>query len=192
MNRLHRDRLYVALLHYPVKNREGRAIASAITSIDIHDIARTARTYGAAGFYVVTPLADQRAFARRIMNHWIKGAGAAYNPDRKEAFSLVRLRADLQQVVTELRGRKDREVCVVATTAASAPGQMHYADFRKALLSGDRLYLLALGTAWGLTDDFMAAADFRLAPIAGYNGYNHLSVRSAAAIMLDRLLGPVE
>jgi len=29
-----------------------------------------------------------------------------------------------------------------------------------------------------------------LEPIAGTTGYNHLSVRSAAAIILDRLLGP--
>jgi len=31
--------------------------------------------------------------------------------------------------------------------------------------------------------------DHRLAPIQGVSNYNHLSVRSAAAIILDRLLG---
>ncbi|MBR0179914.1 MAG: RNA methyltransferase, partial [Firmicutes bacterium] len=32
-------------------------------------------------------------------------------------------------------------------------------------------------------------ADFRLPPIYGREGYNHLSVRSAASIIIDRLLG---
>jgi len=31
--------------------------------------------------------------------------------------------------------------------------------------------------------------DMLLEPIEGYTDYNHLSVRSAAAIILDRLLG---
>jgi hypothetical protein len=46
-----------------------------------------------------------------------------------------------------------------------------------------------LGTGWGLTEECFSAADFILEPIAGNGSYNHLSVRSAAAIMLDRLLG---
>jgi hypothetical protein len=57
------------------------------------------------------------------------------------------------------------------------------------LLRSDRPYLLALGTAWGLSEDFIAEADHVLDPILGDTDYNHLSVRSAAAIMLDRLMG---
>jgi hypothetical protein len=35
----------------------------------------------------------------------------------------------------------------------------------------------------------MAHADYILDPLAGAGTYNHLSVRSAVAIILDRLLG---
>jgi hypothetical protein len=35
----------------------------------------------------------------------------------------------------------------------------------------------------------MADADYILDPLVGSGNYNHLSVRSAVAIMLDRLLG---
>ena len=37
--------LFVALIHYPVLNRNGQIVTSAITSLDLHDIARSARTF---------------------------------------------------------------------------------------------------------------------------------------------------
>ena len=49
--------------------------------------------------------------------------------------------------------------------------------------------LLLLGTAWGLAPEVLAGADGVLPPISGRTGFNHLSVRSAAAILFDRLLG---
>ena len=49
--------------------------------------------------------------------------------------------------------------------------------------------LLILGTGWGLTGELMAGCDARLAPIQAASDYNHLSVRSACAIILDRLYG---
>ena len=57
------------------------------------------------------------------------------------------------------------------------------------MLSDGEPYALVLGTAWGLSEDFLNQADFLLEPVCGSTDYNHLSVRSAAAIMLDRLLG---
>jgi len=56
--------LYVALVHYPVLNRKGEIIASALTNLDLHDLARTARTYNIPSCYIVTPLKDQQALAR--------------------------------------------------------------------------------------------------------------------------------
>jgi len=47
---------------------------------------------------------------------------------------------------------------------------------------------LVLGTAWGLSETFIGDADHVLDPIVGNSEYNHLSVRSAAAIILDRLM----
>ena len=68
-------RLYAALIHHPVLNRKGEVVASAVTNLDLHDIARAGRTYGVRRFYVVTPLEDQRQIARRIIAHWTEGAG---------------------------------------------------------------------------------------------------------------------
>ncbi|MFW6081328.1 MAG: RNA methyltransferase [Desulfosalsimonas sp.] len=186
---MYRSKLYLSLLHYPVKNKDGRDIAAAVTSIDLHDIARAARTFGAAGFYVITPLADQREFAGKIIGHWVDGAGSRHNPDRGDALSLIRIREDLAGAVHEIGALEKTGVRVVATSAAGAPGQMEFAELRGLLEAGRHAYLLVLGTAWGLSEEFMENADARLAPIAGNCDYNHLSVRSAAAIMLDRLMG---
>ena len=53
-------KLYVALIHYPVVNKNGETIASALTNLDLHDISRAAKTYGLEAFCVVTPLEDQK------------------------------------------------------------------------------------------------------------------------------------
>ncbi len=50
--------------------------------------------------------------------------------------------------------------------------------------------LLIFGTGWGLAPAVVAEADALLEPIRSAVGdYNHLSVRSACAIALDRLCG---
>jgi hypothetical protein len=181
-------RLYLALVHHPVVNRMGETIASAVTNLDLHDIARAARTYGARGFFVATPLSDQRELARRIVFHWTRGAGAEYNPDRRSAMELVRVAGSLKEAVDAV-GRIEREPPrVVATCAQPHSRSITHAGLRDALGDG-RPCLLVFGTAWGLAAEVIAAADEVLEPIRGGSDYNHLSVRSAVAIVLDRLVG---
>jgi hypothetical protein len=65
-----------------------------------------------------------------------------------------------------------------------------YAAARNRLQQASRRALILLGTGWGLAPDVLGDAEVFLAPIGGANpsGYNHLSVRAACAIVLDRLL----
>ncbi|MEZ4288133.1 MAG: RNA methyltransferase [Polyangiales bacterium] len=51
-------------------------------------------------------------------------------------------------------------------------------------------HLLLFGTGHGLADEVLDRADYLLEPIDGADGFNHLSVRAAVAIVADRLLGP--
>lgn len=44
------------------------------------------------------------------------------------------------------------------------------------------------GTGWGLTNEVMDMSTYILEPIRAKCKYNHLSVRAAVAIILDRLL----
>ena len=180
--------LYVALIHYPVVNKNGEEVASAITNLDLHDIARAARTFGVKAFYVVTPLDDQRALADRIVSYWVDGAGGAYNPNRQEALGLISVVPSLDEVVTDIEDRCGETPVTVVTCARDGFQNLGYPAMREKLKSGHP-YLLVFGTAWGLSEGLLSDADHVLDPIVGNTDYNHLSVRSAAAIILDRLMG---
>ena len=55
-------------------------------------------------------------------------------------------------------------------------------------LNGNASHVLVFGTAWGLAEELIELCDYTLEPIKGAGSYNHLSVRSAASIYLDRLI----
>jgi len=99
-------KLYIALLHYPVCNKEGRVVTTSVTNMDIHDISRTARTYGVKRFYIVTPIAKQRELVEKILDHWREGYGASFNPLRKEAFEIVEVKESLEAVIGDLSERE--------------------------------------------------------------------------------------
>jgi hypothetical protein len=180
--------VFLALTHHPVYNKNREVIASALTTVDLHDLARVAATYGLDGFYVVQPLDDQRRLAADMIAHWQSGPGGAYNRDRAEAMALARLTASLAEAKDDIARRCGRPPLAVATTAISRPGAISYSAVRQTWTDG-RPVLIVFGTAWGLADQAMAECDACLAPIVGPGDYNHLSVRSAAGIIIDRLLG---
>lgn len=186
--RSNESNIHIALMHYPVYNKHGKIIASAVSGLDLHDIARAAKTYSVRSFSVVTPLKDQQELAQRIVGHWTNGFGATYNPNRKEALSLVKVRTSLQEVINDISDSYQGKPKTVITDAKPHPSGITYEALAH-MLQGGSQYLLLFGTAWGLTDDFINEADYILSPIVGKGDYNHLSVRSAAAIILDRLLG---
>jgi hypothetical protein len=189
LNGRYQDKIYLALVHYPVKNKNGQTITSAVTNLDLHDIARAAKTYGVGAFYVVTPLEDQKELVEKIVSHWTEGFGRIYNPKRFEALSLIRIKDSLPQAIEEITQLHGMPVKVVATCAADTPQAAGYDEFRQMLDQNDGCYLIVLGTAWGLTGEFLESADLVLKPVKGQAEYNHLSVRSAASIILDRIMG---
>jgi tRNA (guanine37-N1)-methyltransferase len=182
-------RSYIALLHHPVHDRTGAIVTTAITNLDIHDIARSSRTYGLAGYFVVTPLTSQQQLADRIAEHWRTGHGAVYNPRRREALVLLRVTSDLEQTIERITDLEGKRPLVVVTSAASRPGQLPPAEVLAAAVRADAPLLLVLGTGWGLAPAALEAADLAMTPVWGPTPYNHLSVRSAASILLDRCFG---
>lgn len=183
------SRVSIALLHYPVYDRNRRVVASAVTNLDLHDIARSARTFGLFRYYVVTPVAEQRILAERIRGHWQDGWGASYNPKRREALELLRVVPELDAALSDLEENWQRPAKIVVTGAQDRPGSISCTGLRQLFEDTGQPFLLLFGTGWGLTEELFTRADFVLEPIKGAGEYNHLSVRSAAAIILDRLLG---
>lgn len=180
--------LYLALTHYPVINKNGETIASAVTNLDLHDISRAVKTYGVKRFYVITPLEDQKELVKKIIAHWTHGAGAEYNAFRKEALDLIYIEDSLESVYDHIHVAGNGRPKTVMTSSRCFSRSVNYKDFKDMLKDGEP-YLLVFGTAWGLSDTLLASADYILKPIQGNTGYNHLSVRSAVAVILDRLLG---
>ncbi len=181
--------LDIALLHHPVVNKAGETIGSAVTNLDLHDLARAAKTYGVGRYYLATPYSDQHELVAQIIGHWQDGHGATYNPARKEALSIIRPAYSLDEIIADVRARRGEAPLLVATSAKKLPGAISCGEVRALLAEERQPVLLLFGTAHGLAPACLSRADRVLEPIRGSSTYNHLSVRSAVAIMLDRLLG---
>jgi hypothetical protein len=182
--------LYIALLHDPVYDKNGRVVTSCVTNLDLHDIARVARTFELAGFFVVHPVPSQEALIRRIVRHWQEGFGAAYNDTRKEAFGIMTHCHSLLEAVEHIEkvwdGKTPR---LVVTSAGRHAWTVSFDELRSQVEAASEPCLLLFGTGWGVTEKIVAAADEVLEPIRGSGRYNHLSVRSAVSIVIDRLVG---
>jgi hypothetical protein len=185
----------VVLLHHPVTNREGALVTTAVTNMDIHDISRSVRTYEVDHYYLVTPVLEQQSLTRRILTHWAGGRCLEWHPDRAEALSRARCVSTFEEVKTELiEMYPGRSLEVAMPDAREIPGQKTYAEVRAAWEQERNagIKVLVLGTGWGLSPAFHSEVHTFLGPIygpLGREGYNHLSVRAAAAVILDRLFG---
>ncbi len=254
--------LFVALVHFPVTDRNGRIVTSAITSLDLHDIARSSRTYGVSGFFVIHPIPEQRTFAASVIDHWQTGYGRQFDSRRREALDLIRVVTDLDEAIVEIEQKEGARPTIVYTSArvlteterpreaplgimntampprhhpptllpgvgigtspapvsnqvsaqsaasvevaattpaessqksghtASRTARLSYAELRARLERNDTPpVLLLFGTGFGMAPAVLERADLALPPVFGPGAYNHLSVRAAAGIILDRLRG---
>ena len=180
--------LFMVLLHHPMVNRRGEIVTTAITSLDIHDIARSARTFGVSGFYVAHPVTALRDFAARVRDHWFDGPGRQFDSRRREALERVHLVADLDQAIAEIERLTGSRPVLVYTSARASDG-LSYDELRHRLESDGAPILLMFGTGFGMAPAIRERADLVLNAIEGVDDYNHLSVRAAVAIVLDRLHG---
>lgn len=175
------------LVHHPIHDRARAVVTGAITNLDLHDIARSSHTYGLSAFYVAHPIAAQRELANRVREHWLTGSGSRRIPDRVPPMRDLRVVSSLDEALSD--SGPDTELWV---TSAQATGSVMSHEAARAQIAGEGPpILLAFGTGWGLADEVMQRAIVTLAPIRSprADGFNHLSVRAAAAIIFDRLLG---
>lgn len=184
-------KLAVGLVHYPIKDRSGNIVATNVTNFDIHDIARASKVYGVDKYFIIHPMREQLMFVDRVLDHWRVGSGAEFNRMRRTALTDVFTAESLDEA-KRLWGVKDP--IVIATHARAVEGVKSYtfAELRNVLHDEKKPVFMILGTGFGLTDEFMKSCDGVLESIRGAPplDYRHLSVRSAASILLDRIMGP--
>jgi len=138
---------------------------------------------------VVHPAASQQKLISEILAYWQEGYGGHYNQDRKEAFNILKLAENLDEAVESIKKETGRDVCMIATDARLYPNTISYRHLKEDIFNKDKVFLLLFGTGWGMTPDLMEQCNYILEPVRGAGDYNHLSVRSAVSIIMDRLLG---
>ena len=182
--------LYVGLLHFPMRNRRGEIVATSTTSMDVHDIARSARTYGVHRYFVVTPLPSQQEIAWRIRGFWTEGERAMESSGRGEAMEYLAIAEDLEETIEWIEDAEGQSPLLVATSARGTTKKgISFDELSRRLKDDSQPVYMLFGTGWGMTEELIDVCDVILPPIMGNSDFNHLSVRAAVAIMLDRVAG---
>ena len=150
---------YVALLHHPIVNKQGEIITTSVTNMDIHDISRSARTYGAEGYEVITPIDQQHQVVKRILDHWNSPSVLKKHPDRVEAVSRVRLSRSFEETKERIYAEHGQMPEVVMPDARPIPNSVSYSEYRSELqnprLRGhDKPVVIVFGTGWGISETF--------------------------------------
>ena len=171
-------RIAVALVHYPVLNRKGETSVTAITTLDVHDFARSCAFYGVEPVYLVHPATGMRAMVEEMLDYWLQGAGAGRNPSRGETLKSLRL-------VESLEEARDEGEYQLWYTSADADDEASLAPEKLNEIQGR--HLIVFGTGSGLDRTALPEPNGWLSPIKGIGRVRHLSVRAALAIYLDRL-----
>lgn len=179
----------IALVHYPVNGKKGELISASVTTLDVHDMARIGKTYGAERVYIVTPLEEQRLLVERIKKHWTEATLKKMDGKRSEAINILRTVTSLDEALEDA-GKRSKKIKILATSAVASDSARSPENFRQTANSADE-WIILFGVAYGLAPEVMKMADFRLEPIKGFGEFNHLPVRGASAIIIDRLMGNV-
>lgn len=182
--------IYLGLVHYPVYNKNFESVKTAVTNLDIHDIARTALTYGVSKFFIITPDMSQQDYICKVIKFWMEADGKQYNRGRTKALSTIAVSNTIEDSVNMITTQEGKRPILITTTARQTSNQVPYDSIMEIANLKKPVYVL-LGTGYGLDDKIHAFADYVFQPVYGTGDYNHLSVRSAAAIILDRMTSAV-
>jgi hypothetical protein len=182
--------LYVGLIHSPIKNKNGELVTTSVTNMDVHDISRSCKTFGVKQYHIVTPLEVQHQLIQRILGHWERDENGAYNPDRQDALGIARISYSIEESIKTIEEEEGKRPYICVTGANFENFDMKANQVKEKALVDNRPIFLLFGTGWGLHAKALELADFHIEPLYGAHpeGYNHLSVRSAVAIYLDRIM----
>ncbi|MDR2826017.1 MAG: tRNA (guanosine(37)-N1)-methyltransferase TrmD [Deltaproteobacteria bacterium] len=206
--------LSLALVHHPVMDKDRNTVSVSLTNLDIHDISRSSCTYGLANFFVVALREDQELILQKVLEHWVQGSGGINHPDRKKALSIISSVNNLEEALDLMEQKSGERPLVWGSSADYSKDQRNELakngraqKIRKNKKNQDDLYrriisfdeaekilythsaVLLLGTGHGLAPEILTKCDHLLPPLRQFAEYNHLSVRCAGTVLLDRLLG---
>ncbi|MGZ6251198.1 MAG: tRNA (guanosine(37)-N1)-methyltransferase TrmD [Candidatus Chromulinivorax sp.] len=182
---------YVALMHNDIDLKEGRVGYTSVTSIDVHDIARSSTTYGIKTYFIVTAVVDQQKLVEKMLSFWVdEQIGGQYNGNRHQAVRSVALKPELDDVIAAIEAQEGCKPIIIGTSARNSDiaNMITYFD-QDVVWQQNRPVLFLFGTGSGMSSKLLDRCDYMLPPLQGFSDFNHLSVRSAVAIILDKWLG---
>jgi tRNA (guanine37-N1)-methyltransferase len=182
---------YAVVMYTDILVKHNDSGTTSIKSLDLHDIARSAISYGIEKLFIVTPLIDQQKIATEFLSFWTEKTGRTYNHKRFEAISRVVLCHSFTEVIEQITALEKKKPIKIATSAkpkAELCPVVDYHDQGK-IFQKQKPILLIFGTGQGLSPELIKNCDYCLIPVGGLTAYNHLSVRAAAAIVFDRWIG---
>ncbi len=141
--------LYVGLLHFPMRNRQGEIVATSTTSMDIHDIARSARTYDVVRYFVITPLPSQREIAWRIRGFWTEGEGASENSRGAKRWNTSWSRRIWRNLAVDSTGGRDAPYLVATSARPKTKQVVSYEALKDRLRTDPRPVYILFGTGMG-------------------------------------------
>ena len=180
---------YLALVHYPIQNIKGEIIKTSLTNLDIQDIARSCMAYGIKKYFITHPIKEQRKLGQNVLDYWRKSTSSKNNSTKHSALENVEINNSINSTIKKISKIHGTRPKVVATDGRIMHNMVNYSDIKRKLTTDDTPYLFLFGTGWGLAKEVLDNSDYILKPVGSYYDYNHLSVRSAVAIILDRIFG---
>ena len=184
-----KSNLYLALVHHPINNINGEVIKTSLTNLDIQDIARSCKTYGIQKYFITHPVKEQRALAESVLNYWDNNQNKRNKNSKHNAMELIEIKKNINEAIRSIKLTHKKRPKIVATDARIMHNMVNYSQLRDVIKADSGPFLFLFGTGWGLTKEVLDSADYIVKPVGSYHQYNHLSVRSAVAIVLDRLFG---
>ncbi|WP_456400136.1 RNA methyltransferase [Persephonella sp.] len=179
--------VFISVVHYPAVNKDKKWVVTSFTTLDFHDVARPARTYELGGYFIVQPLKSQQFVINEQIKYWLEGFGSRFNPRRSDAAKLVKVVSSITEAVKSIEKITGKTPKLIGTSAKKYPQTVTYSEMRSKIEKKEDVYLILMGTGWGMPEELVKSCDYILEPIQGPGEYNHLSVRNAVAIILDRL-----
>ncbi len=181
-----KNKIYLGLVHYPVYNKFNETVKTSVTNLDLHDIARSCLTYGVKKYFVIHPLESMKNVIDRVMGFWKSDVAKKYNQDRVDALNILQHSYSIEETIKQIESQEGVLPKVITTTAKRFDKTILFKEVSSEI-PADLPVLLLFGTGNGLHEGVLKSSDYVLEPISGTGNYNHLSVRSAVAIILDRL-----
>jgi hypothetical protein len=179
--------LHIGLVHHPIFDRNKNIVATTVTHFDVHDIARVCRSYGVVKYHIIHPSESQLMFVARLKEHWSSRAGKEFNPLRAEAMKIIAVAKSIDEI------NQSEGFDKIYSTSAKNHTQFPSITFSEVQAeiknSSLKKILILFGTGSGLVPTVFEQCHALIEPIVGFEGsdFRHLSVRSAVAIVLDRI-----